>query len=93
MHPITPGNEESFLACFRKLARFGSVEPDPDFPQTRDRYRLYFEERTQFVDIPATATMYVDRERKFVYTMFTSRTAVTPRGNNWAGCSDLSNVA
>jgi hypothetical protein len=93
LHPITPGTEDAFLVCFESLARFGTVEPDPAFPQTRDRYRLSFTEPTQFGDLPVGATMYVDREQRFVYTIFTSKTKATPQGNNWSGCSNEANVA
>jgi hypothetical protein len=93
-HPVSKFSEQFFLDCFESLARFGEVEPDPDFPQTRLRYRKYFTEPTKnFGDVPVAATMYVDKEKRFVYTMFTTTTRATPQGNNWAGCVNYSAVA
>lgn len=87
-HLISKQSEQDFLDCFGALARFGTKEPDPDFPETRDRYQKIFTEPTAFGDLPVTATMYVDRKNRFVYTLFTTKTKATPGSNNWAGCAN-----
>jgi hypothetical protein len=92
-HAIDKRNEQAFLDCFGSLVRFGTKEPDPDFPETRDRYRKVFSEPSPFGDLPVVATMYVDRKRHFVYTIHTTKTKATPGSNNWAGCSGGGAVA
>jgi hypothetical protein len=92
-HLITPRSQQDFLDCFAALARFGTKEPDPLFPDSRDKYEMSFPESTPFGDLPLAATMYVDRENRFVYTMFTTKTKATPGSNNWAGCAGTAATA
>jgi hypothetical protein len=90
-HPIYQSTQGAFVQCFYKLARDGAISPDPTAPETRDQYVITFLEPGEFREI--RATMVVDRERKFVWAMFTNTTQRTPRGNNWAGCSGQAAVA
>jgi hypothetical protein len=90
-HPIYASTQGAFVQCFYKLAREGVISPDPQAPRTRDQYVITFLEPHEFRDI--RATMIVDRERGFVWAMYTNTTSNSPQGNNWAGCAGQTAVA
>jgi hypothetical protein len=89
-HPITEASQAAFVRCFDKLIREGVMSPDPD-SRTRDRYQLTFYEPRDY--LPKKATVIVDRERKFVWAMYTTNSDFSPRGNNWSGCDGSALIA
>lgn len=93
-HPITAETEQAFLACFDSIAVGGSREPDPEFPQTRTRYRIsYYAGTVQGIPFTRSATFIRDNSGGFVWSMFTSTSNDFPDGNNWVGCSRSDQVA
>ncbi len=87
-HPNRPENVKDFTDCFENAVRFGKREDDRLFPGTRDAYVYSFTEAgPSGIELPVEARLIVDKERHFVWNMFTSITKKTPLGNNWLGCS------
>jgi hypothetical protein len=88
-HPVSAETQNFFLGCFRTIASSGRAQPDNKFPESRTRYEIFYgRDEFQGAPLTKTGTLIVDNERGFVYTMFTSGSTKSPRGNDWRGCAE-----
>jgi hypothetical protein len=92
-HPVSAETQNFFLRCFRAIVSDGKSQPDRKYPESRTRYEFFYgTDEFQGVPLTKTATLIVDNERGFVWTMFTSGSKAFPDGNDWRGCAE-GNVA
>jgi hypothetical protein len=92
-HPVSAETQNLFLRCFRAIVSGGRSQPDRRYPESRTRYELFYG-TDEFQGVPLTkmATLIVDNEQGFVWTLFTSGSKAFPDGNDWRGCAE-GNVA